>query len=366
MKMDERDFELMRSLCELRYLTVSQIRIIVQGGTAETARRPVVAVWKGRLGGTDRLPEPWTCRSCRCTGYGKRCRDGFEIVGSELHLYDDVSPQFLRHLVNTNQSFWRLRRRRPGMCCRSFGTVPIARGFRSFKLMSDRRGGVSPTVPASARSGRSSPRRGIKGRRCFLELDRVTEAMGVGRSQTVSREAARVPPLSNSSCPARRSRPTPSPPAKPAAGSRRFRGGHEGRYRSHGVDPQDGTSGGPELDVPRDAAVGHGGEPGPPSYRRRCRGGDPPATSSWATPAESGDGAQERFIEPCPILSTPLKHARSYRRLNRLAKPVALWFSAQRRSSHEVPPLKLVSTKTARRRGCHFAGPSTSSRTCSG
>ena len=183
MKMDARDFELMRSLCELRYLTISQIQNHwYREVQAETARRRLWLLGKDglleRIGVPEALGLP-LLSVYRLTASGVATVRNRGLGNFEL--YDDVSPQFLRHLVNTNQVFLALAE------TSSWELLPFVwhgshRSRLSFvQLVADRRGGISrPCQRQLAPDALIAPKGDPKAARCFLELDRVTEAMGVG------------------------------------------------------------------------------------------------------------------------------------------------------------------------------------------
>ena len=183
MKSDERDFELMRSLCELRYLSSSQIQEYWYKATpVETVRGRLWRLCKEgflrRIGVPEALGLP-VLSVYRLTASGVATVRNRGL--GNFDLYDDVSPQFLRHLVNTNQVFLALAE------ASSWDLLPFVwhgshrSRFSFVQLMSDRRGGVARQCQRQlAPDALITPKGDPKAARCFLELDRVTEAMGVG------------------------------------------------------------------------------------------------------------------------------------------------------------------------------------------
>ena len=183
MRLDERDFELLRSLCELRYLSSSQIQEHSYRGTpVETVRG---RLWRlCREGLLRRLGVPEALGLPVLSVY-RLTADGVATVRNRglgnFDDYDDVSPQFLRHLVDTNDVFLMLA------TTATWDALPFVwhgshRARLSFvQIVSDPRGG-SPherqrqLVPDALVTPKGDP----KSARCFLELDRVTEAVGAG------------------------------------------------------------------------------------------------------------------------------------------------------------------------------------------
>jgi hypothetical protein len=98
-----------------------------------------------------------------------------------FEVYEDVSPQFLRHLVDANDVFLTLAERV------AWDELPFAwlgshRSRLSFvQIIVDPRGGPSRQCQRMlAPDALVTPRGDPKAARCFLELDRATEAVGAG------------------------------------------------------------------------------------------------------------------------------------------------------------------------------------------
>jgi hypothetical protein len=134
MKLNERDFELLRALCELRYLSASQIQRhwFRESGTEAARRR----LWQlGREGLLKRVGVPEAKGLCGLSVY-RLTSDGVATVRNRglgsFEVCEDVQTQFLRHLVETNEVFLALAGTTTWDSCRSHGMGRIGSGSRSW------------------------------------------------------------------------------------------------------------------------------------------------------------------------------------------------------------------------------------------